>query len=111
VLLAQPGDNVTHHLPFPFRHSGVSPCLTRRRVQIHLLLDSDAANLFLSYSQELTVEGMQYLFNQRPINITKYNDKDFVTVEAMVFNVKEGCAYVSGDNPRLGEYTQVCLDK
>ncbi|MGV2987852.1 carcinine hydrolase/isopenicillin-N N-acyltransferase family protein [Vibrio sp. E150_011] len=70
----------------------------------------DAANLFLDYSQELSVEGMQYLFNQRPINLTKYNDKDFVTVEAMVFDVKNGCAYVSGDNPRFSEYTKVCLD-
>jgi hypothetical protein len=64
---------------------------------------------FLDYSPELTVESMQWLFNKKPINLSKYQGKDFVTVEAMVFDVKNGCAYVSGDNPRFTDYSKTCF--
>ncbi|MDN3680979.1 carcinine hydrolase/isopenicillin-N N-acyltransferase family protein [Vibrio tapetis subsp. quintayensis] len=70
----------------------------------------EAAANFLDYSPELTVESMQWLFSQRPINMTKYNGKDFVTVEAMIFDTVEGCAYVAGDNPNFAGYSQVCFD-
>ncbi len=68
-----------------------------------------AAENFLDYSPELTVESMQWLFSQRPINMTKYKGKDFVTVEAMIFDTVEGCAYVSGDNPNFSGYSKVCF--
>ncbi|WP_261858696.1 C45 family peptidase [Photobacterium sanguinicancri] len=71
--------------------------------------EAAAAN-FLDYSPELTVESMQWLFSQRPINMTKYKGKDFVTVEAMIFDTAEGCAYVSGDNPNFAGYSKVCFD-
>ncbi|WP_411991752.1 hypothetical protein [Agarivorans sp. DSG3-1] len=64
---------------------------------------------FLDYSPELSVESMQWLFNKKPINLSKYQGKDFVTVEAMVFDVKNGCAYVSGDNPRFTSYSKTCF--
>ena len=70
----------------------------------------DAANLFIAYTPEMTVEAMQYAFNQRPINMCKYDGNGFVTIEAMVFDVMAGCAYVSGDNPRFGNYTKVSLE-
>lgn len=69
----------------------------------------DAANLFINYAKERTVQGMQFILEQKPINLTKY-DSDFVTVESMVFDTKAGCAYVSGDNPKFGDYTKVCFN-
>ncbi|RJG50492.1 carcinine hydrolase/isopenicillin-N N-acyltransferase family protein [Motilimonas pumila] len=68
----------------------------------------DAGNMFLSYAKERDVGGMKYILQQKPINITKY-DSDFVTVESVIFDTINGCAYVSGDNPRFSEYTQVCF--
>lgn len=69
----------------------------------------DSANNFINFAKERDVAGMQYILEQKPINITKY-DSDFVTVESMVFDTKAGCAYVSGDNPKFGQYTQVCFE-
>ncbi|WP_221077010.1 C45 family autoproteolytic acyltransferase/hydolase [Agarivorans aestuarii] len=67
-----------------------------------------AAQNFVDFSKEKTVQGMKYILKQKPINITLY-DKDFVTVESMIFDTKQGCAYVSGDNPLFSEYTKVCF--
>ncbi|ACJ27766.1 Conserved hypothetical protein [Shewanella piezotolerans WP3] len=69
----------------------------------------DAANIFINYAKERTVRGMQFILEQKPLNLTKY-DSDFVTVESMVFDTKAGCAYVSGDNPKFGDYTKVCFN-
>ena len=69
----------------------------------------DYANLFVSYTPELTIEAMQYLFEQRPVNMTVYKGGDFITVESYVWDLKNGCAYVSGDNPRFGKYTKECF--
>ncbi|WP_147395015.1 carcinine hydrolase/isopenicillin-N N-acyltransferase family protein [Alginatibacterium sediminis] len=69
----------------------------------------DAGNAFISYAKERDVNAMQYILSQRPINMAKY-DSDFVTVESVVFDTKNGCAYVAGDNPRFSDYTQVCFD-
>lgn len=69
----------------------------------------DAANMFINYAKERTVRGMQFILEQKPLNLTKY-DSDFVTVESMVFDTKAGCAYVSGDNPKFGDYTKVCFN-
>jgi hypothetical protein len=68
-----------------------------------------AAQNFVDFAKEKTVDGMKYILNQKPINITLY-DKDFVTVETMIFDTKNGCAHVSGDNPLFGEYSKVCFD-
>lgn len=68
-----------------------------------------AAQNFVDFAKEKTVDGMKYILNQKPINITLY-DKDFVTVETMIFDVKQGCAYISGDNPLFGEYSQTCFE-
>ncbi|TWT84546.1 hypothetical protein CA13_60260 [Planctomycetes bacterium CA13] len=65
---------------------------------------------FLDYCPELNVEAMQYLFSERPINLAKYNDKSFVTVETMIFDTVNGCAYVTGDNPRFTKYTKISLN-
>ena len=65
------------------------------------------AMAFFEYSPKLDIEAMQYLFSERPINLAKYNEKSFVTVETMIFDVVNGCAYLTGDNPRFTEYTKV----
>ncbi|MGY5449940.1 hypothetical protein ACVFI8_03145 [Agarivorans sp. MS3-6] len=69
----------------------------------------EAVSAFLDYSPELSVESMQWLFNRKPINLSKFQGKDFVTVEAMVFDLKNGCAYVAGDNPRFTDYSKTCF--
>ncbi|PKG57942.1 carcinine hydrolase/isopenicillin-N N-acyltransferase family protein [Shewanella sp. GutDb-MelDb] len=68
----------------------------------------DAGNTFISYAKERDVNGMKYILQQKPINITKYSS-DFVTVESVIFDTVNGCAYVAGDNPLFSEYTQVCF--
>lgn len=68
-----------------------------------------AAQNFVDYTREKTVDGMKYILNQRPINLAFY-DKNFVTVEAIIFDTKAGVAYVTGDNPLFTEYTKVSFD-
>lgn len=68
----------------------------------------DAGNTFISYAKERDVNGMKYILSQKPINMTVY-ESSFVTVESVIFDTKNGCAHVSGDNPKFGEYTQVCF--
>ncbi|MGF1832348.1 carcinine hydrolase/isopenicillin-N N-acyltransferase family protein [Photobacterium sanguinicancri] len=70
----------------------------------------EAADFFIKYTPELTVEAMQYAFTQRPINLTAYEGDQFVTVTSYVLDMKKGCAYVAPENPRFTDYTQVCFD-
>lgn len=69
----------------------------------------EAAELFIKYTPELTVEAMQYAFSQRPINLTVYEGDQFVTVTSYVMDMKQGCVYVAPENPRFSNYTQVCF--
>ncbi|MBD0400115.1 hypothetical protein [Flammeovirga sp. EKP202] len=70
----------------------------------------DAAGLFLEYTPELSVKSMQHLFSVRPINISKdAPESTFVTVQTMIFDVVNGVAYITPDNPRFVDYTKINL--
>ncbi|AZQ64063.1 hypothetical protein EI427_18060 [Flammeovirga pectinis] len=71
----------------------------------------EAAGSFLKYTPELTVGAMQHVFSVRPINISKdAPESTFVTVQTMIFDVANGIAYITPDNPRFVEYTKVELN-
>ncbi|MBB6461810.1 C45 family peptidase [Flammeovirga kamogawensis] len=71
----------------------------------------EAARSFLKYSPELTVGAMQHVFSVRPINISKdAPESTFVTVQTMIFDVANGVAYITPDNPRFVEYTKIELN-
>lgn len=71
----------------------------------------DFADNFLRYTPEMTVESMQYLFEQKPVNMSKHDGKTFVTTNAYVFDTVNGCAYYAPENPLFleGDYTKVCF--
>ncbi|UPQ89460.1 hypothetical protein [Vibrio sinaloensis] len=72
----------------------------------------DAADNFIKFTPELTVESMKYLFNSKPVNLSKYNGDEFVTTKAFIWDLNSGCAEFAPENPLFmkGEYTQVCFD-
>ncbi|OHX68227.1 C45 family peptidase [Flammeovirga pacifica] len=69
-----------------------------------------AALNYLTYTTTLDVDAMKYMLEHRPLNMSKDDDhKTFVTVESMVFDIKTGTAWVTGDNPRFAGWTKVKL--
>ncbi|WP_394149115.1 hypothetical protein [Vibrio maritimus] len=72
----------------------------------------DAAENFIRYTPELTVESMKYLFNSKPVNLSKYNGDEFVTTKAFIWDLNTGCAEFAPENPLFmkEDYTKVCFD-
>jgi len=72
----------------------------------------DAADNFIRFTPELTIESMKYLFNSKPINLSKYNGDDFVTTKAFIWDLNTGCAEFAPENPLFmkGDYTKVCFE-
>lgn len=101
--------HANHNAAMKERILGIMPMTEANEIFADSFAREAAAQNFVDFAKEKTVDGMKYILNQKPINITLY-DKDFVTVETMIFDTKNGCAHVSGDNPLFGEYSQVCFD-
>ena len=101
--------HANHNAAMKKRILGMMPITEANEIFADSFAREAAAQNFVDFAKEKTVDGMKYILNQKPINITLY-DKDFVTVETMIFDTKKGCAHISGDNPLFGEYSQVCFD-
>lgn len=71
----------------------------------------DYLDFWLKYTPELDVDAMKYLFSVRPINLSPYKGDIFATVQTMIWDVKNGCAHVTSDNPRFVDYEKVCFTK
>ncbi|MCW8349024.1 hypothetical protein MD535_23825 [Vibrio sp. ZSDZ65] len=72
----------------------------------------DAAENFIRYTPELTIESMKYLFTSKPVNLSKYNGNEFVTTKAFIWDLNTGCAEFAPENPLFmkEDYTKVCFE-
>ena len=71
----------------------------------------DYLDFWLKYTPELDLGAMKELFSVRPINLSPYKGDVFATVQAKIWDVKDGCAHVTADNPCFVDYEKVCLEK
>jgi len=68
------------------------------------------ADTFLDASaSRKEVEVLQHLFRQHPVLFPAADDLDFRTTTSVVWDINEGCGYISPDRPDITEYERVCF--
>lgn len=70
----------------------------------------ELAELRAKYSPLQNVDALKDLFTQKPILMSPRQGNDFVTVNAVIHDLKAGCTYGTTWLPTLQDYTKVCFD-
>ena len=68
-----------------------------------------AENFLAASASHKEVRVLQHLFRQYPVLFAASDGLDFRTTTSVIWNIKEGCGYISPDRPDITEYERVCF--
>ncbi|PKG74205.1 hypothetical protein CXF83_11050 [Shewanella sp. Choline-02u-19] len=72
---------------------------------------NEHAEVAAKFSPTKDVAALKDLFLQKPLLKSPYEGNEFVTTNAIIHDLNEGCTYGTTWMPSMQEYTQVCFDK
>ena len=68
-----------------------------------------AENTLGASASNKEVSVLQHMFRQHPVLFPAADDLDFRTTVSVVWNIREGCGYISPDRPDITDYERVCF--
>jgi len=68
-----------------------------------------AENTLNASAERKDVTVLEHLFRQYPVLFAGSDGFDFRTTTSVIWNINEGCGYISPDRPDITEYEKVCF--